>query len=108
MRPGPLARGGVPSATLETLRPLAAGSARRDFFLAPQAASSTPPHRPGSPITDIHAAGCTTAAPAAGEEEFSGTSPFLRMPVMTPRNGALSAQQPKKGPIRIRTPSTAG
>src|SRR4030065_634657 len=48
--PGPLARGGVPSATLTTLRPLAAGSARRDFFLAPQAASSTPPHRPGSPV----------------------------------------------------------
>jgi apolipoprotein N-acyltransferase len=32
------------------LRPLAAGSARRDFFLAPQAASSTPPHRLGSPV----------------------------------------------------------
>ena len=42
-RSGTLARGGVPSATLATLRPLAAGSARRDFFLAPQAASSTPP-----------------------------------------------------------------
>jgi hypothetical protein len=46
--PEPPARGGVPSATLATLRPLAAGSARRDFFLAPQAASSTPPHRLGS------------------------------------------------------------
>src|SRR3990170_30709 len=47
---GTLARGGVPSATLATVRPLAAGSARRDFFLAPQAASSTPPHRLGSPV----------------------------------------------------------
>jgi len=47
---GTLARGGVPSATLATWRPLAAGSARRDFFLAPQAASSTPPHRLGSPV----------------------------------------------------------
>ena len=35
---------------LATLRPLAAGSARRDFFLAPQAASSTPPHRLGPPV----------------------------------------------------------
>ncbi|HEU5361362.1 MAG TPA: apolipoprotein N-acyltransferase [Candidatus Deferrimicrobiaceae bacterium] len=47
--PGPLARGGVPSATLATWRPLAAGSARRGYFLAPQAASSTPPYRLGSP-----------------------------------------------------------
>src|SRR3990170_1388845 len=47
---GTLARGGVPSATLATVRPLAAGSARRDFFLAPQAASSTPPHRLGPPV----------------------------------------------------------
>ena len=46
--PGPLARGGVPSATLATLRPLAPGSARHDFWLAPQAALSTPPHRLGS------------------------------------------------------------
>src|SRR3990172_5399738 len=35
---------------LATLRPLAAGSARRDFLLAPQAASSTPPHRLGPPV----------------------------------------------------------
>src|SRR3972149_3447666 len=35
--------GGFLAATLATLRPLAAGSARRDFFLAPQAASRTPP-----------------------------------------------------------------
>ena len=49
-QPESLARGGVPSATLATLRPLAAGSARRDFFLAPQAASSTPPHRLGPPV----------------------------------------------------------
>src|SRR3972149_5734070 len=48
------------------------------------AASSTPPHRLGSPINDIPAAGCTTAAPAAGGEEVFGTSPFLRMPVRTP------------------------
>src|SRR4030066_695089 len=55
--PGPLAREGVPSATLATLRPLAAGSARRDFLLAPQAASSTPPHRLGSPVAGAAAAG---------------------------------------------------
>jgi len=40
------ARGGLPLATLATLRPLAAGSARRNFSLAPQAAARNPPQRP--------------------------------------------------------------
>src|SRR4030067_335431 len=63
--PGPLARGGVPSATLATLRPLAAGSARRDFFLAPQAASSTPPHRLGAPVASTLAMGRAMGGAAA-------------------------------------------
>jgi hypothetical protein len=41
-------RGGFPSATLATFRPLAAGSAREIQDLAPQAASRNPPHRLGS------------------------------------------------------------
>ena len=69
--PGAPARGGVPSATLATLRPLAAGSDRRDFFLSAghssnrttdnlqecPPASSTPPHRLGPPAAGAAAAG---------------------------------------------------
>jgi hypothetical protein len=41
--------GGIRAATLTILRPLAAGSARRTFLLAPQAAARTPPLRRWSP-----------------------------------------------------------
>jgi len=48
--PGTGARGGFPTATLATLRPLAAGSARRNLHLTPQAAAWNPPLRTGSPV----------------------------------------------------------
>ena len=53
----PWLAGGFPSRNARDLRPLAAGSARRDFFLAPQATSSTPPHRLGSPVAGAAAEG---------------------------------------------------
>ncbi len=43
-RNGPLEAGGIPHCYARDLRPLAAGSARRNLRLAPQAASRTPPH----------------------------------------------------------------
>jgi hypothetical protein len=43
----PLLAGDSTSAALATSRPLAAGSARENLDLAPQAASWNPPHRPG-------------------------------------------------------------
>ncbi len=46
---GPLARGVVPRSYARDLRPLAAGSTRRNLHLAPQAAPGNPPHRPGAP-----------------------------------------------------------
>ena len=50
---GPWLAGGFRIRYARELRPLAAGSARRDFFLAPQAALRNPPHRPGAPVAGI-------------------------------------------------------
>jgi hypothetical protein len=51
---GPLARGGVPKGYARDLRPLAAVPLAGICTLAKQAASSTPPHRPGSPEAKPH------------------------------------------------------
>jgi hypothetical protein len=50
---GPWLAGGFRIRYARDLRPLAAGSARRDFFLAPQAALRNPPHRLGSPVAGV-------------------------------------------------------
>jgi hypothetical protein len=52
-RNGPLEAGGLPIRYARDHRPLAAGSARRDFFLAPQAALRNPPHRLGAPVAGV-------------------------------------------------------
>ncbi|MGB6409561.1 MAG: apolipoprotein N-acyltransferase [Candidatus Deferrimicrobiaceae bacterium] len=46
---GPWLAGGSPLGYARDLRPLAAGSARREFLLAPQAAARNPPLRPLAP-----------------------------------------------------------
>ena len=48
---------GIPLCYARDLRPLAAGSARRNCTLAKQAASWNPPHRPGSSVVGAADAG---------------------------------------------------
>ena len=83
---GPRLAGGFPFATLATLRPLAAGSARRRKCLAPQAAPGNPPHRlrvPGGTRRSCHAAPSPAIAPPV---PLAGQNASLHRPLRgTPR-----------------------
>jgi len=104
--PGTRVRGGVPSATLAILRPLAAGSARRKFFLSAghssnrttdnlqecPPASSTPPHHLGSPVPEMRSA----AQQAEGERAVRPASrgPLPKRPCTERVDAPLPARRP--------------
>src|SRR4030065_240841 len=112
-QPGPLAPGGVHSATLATLRPLAAGSARRKFF--PSAghssnrttdnlqecppASSTPPHRLGSPDSQrtSHAAP-SRCVPSTGAPSPEPQGERVREEGQAQTRGFTASRATKRGP----------
>jgi hypothetical protein len=76
----PRLAGGFRNRYARDLRPLAAGSARRDFFLAPQAALRNPPHRLGSPVDRVgnRARQCGArrrGSPERGDEGGTGGGP---------------------------------
>ena len=92
---GPWLAGASATASLANLRPLAAGSARRNLFLAPQAALRNPPHRPGSPVAGVLPTGRTMEAEQA---EGGGRSEVKRR-----RAGPLHAEPRTEPPPRPRS-----
>src|SRR3990172_2437069 len=83
---------------LATLRPLAAGSARRDFLLAPQAASSTPPHRLGPPVAGAASRRSGGAVRLSAAVQVHRTASHERSP--PPRLRSTSRRsQPRSYPV---------